>query len=420
MRLASLTFFHVPVPLRRRVTHASHSRTRNDALFVKAETAGGRVGWGEGLPRAYVTGETIDDCLAALPRLTDPPDFADAAAVVAYLHGPFLPACDRERDRPGFGNSVRCAVETAALRAFGVDPVPFLKPAPKPDARLRLRSVSDEVRYGVVLATAKPWKRRALALAYRGWGFRDAKVKLGTGDDGAAATQARRWFGPRVALRADANEAWEPGEVAGKCDLLAALNYESVEQPVPRGRERELPPGLALPVMWDESVCCPADAQRLHALDPTCRFNLRLSKNGGLLRTWDVLRWAAARGVPCQLGCMVGEAGVLSAAGRWLAGRAEFARLEGGYGRHLVAEPFTRRTGRSAAGASRRSRPATAIPPAPCGASGSRRRRCGRRRGGSPEGAPRGAGVLPMGSGLPRPAPPPTLPRPRPRRRPPP
>ena len=337
MRLASLTFFHVLVPLRRRVTHASHSRTRNETLFVRAETTAGRVGWGEGLPREYVTGESIDDCLAAPPRLTDPPDFPDDAAVARWLHGPFLPGCARERDRPGFGNSVRCAVETAVLAAFGVDPGPFLAP-PEPTAR---RRVAAEVRYGVVLTTTKPWKRRALALAYRAWGFRDAKLKLGTGDDEVAARQARRWFGPRVALRADANEAWDPAEVAAKCEMLAELGFESVEQPVPRGREHELPAGLALPVTWDESVCSPADAKRLHALDPTCRFNLRLSKNGGLLRTWDVYRWAAARGVPCQLGCMVGEAGILSAAGRWLAGRANWTRLEGGYGRHLVADPFT-------------------------------------------------------------------------------
>ena len=341
VRPASLTFYHVRVPLRRRVTHASHSRTHNDALFVRAETADGRVGWGEGLPREYVTGETIDDCLAAPPRIAEPPDFADDAAVVAWLHGPFLPACARERERPGFGNTVRCAVETAVLGAFGVDPGPFLEALPKPEACLRLRCVG-QIRYGVVLTTSKPWKRRAAALAYRAWGFRDAKVKLGFADDAAVARQARRWFGPRVALRADANEAWDPAEVAGKCDMLAALDYESVEQPVPRGREGDLPAGLAVPVTWDESVCCPADAKRLHALDPACRFNLRLSKNGGLLRTWDVLRWAADRGVPCQLGCMVGEAGVLSAAGRWLAGRAGFTRLEGGYGRHLVAEPFTR------------------------------------------------------------------------------
>ncbi len=337
-RLAQLTFFHVRVPLRRRVSHASHTRTANDTLFVRAETDDGRVGWGEGLPREYVTGETIDGCFAQLSRIESPPPLADAAAVVRWLHGPFLPA---PSGHDGDGNTVRCAVETAVLSAFGVDPLPFLK-LPKPEASFRLHSTpAPQVRYGVVLTTGKAWKRRAAALAYRLWGFRDAKLKLGVGDDEAAATQARRWFGPHIALRADANEAWAPSEVAAKCEMLAALGFESVEQPVPRGREHELPPGLALPVNWDESVLCPADAKRLFALDPTCRFNLRLSKNGGLLRLWDVARFAADRGIGCQLGCMVGEAGPLSAAGRWLAGRANWTRLEGGFGRHLVADPLT-------------------------------------------------------------------------------
>ena len=343
-RLVRLTFFHVPVPLRRRVSHASHSRTGNDTLFVKAETDDGRAGWGEGLPREYVTGETIDSCFDQLPRLTAPPPFPDGAAVVRWLHGPFLPArSEHGGDRPGDGNTVRCAVETAVLAAFGVDPLPHLPP-PTPTARRRVTNegkIAETVRYGVVLTAGKPWKRRAAALTYRLGGFRDAKLKLGTGDDAAAAAQARRWCGPGVALRADANEAWEPSAVAAKCATLADLGYESVEQPVPRGREAELPADLPLPVMWDESVCCPADAERLHALDPDCRFNLRLSKNGGLLRLWDVYRFAGERGIACQLGCMVGEAGVLSAAGRWLAARADWTRLEGGFGRYLVAEPFT-------------------------------------------------------------------------------
>ena len=342
-RLTGLTFFHVPVPLRRRVMHASHTRTHNDALFVRVETDDGRVGWGEGLPREYVTGETIDTCLAAANRIAEPPAFADDGAVLRWLHGPFLPGSPEETARPGFGNTVRCAVETAVLDAFEIDPFPHLSLPSKPEAFLRLRGGVEKsvVCYGVVLSAGKPVKRRLEALAYRLWGFRDAKVKLGVGDDGAAARRARRWFGPRVALRADANEAWEPAEVAAKCDMLAALGFESVEQPVPRGREHELPPGLALPVVWDESVCGPADAGRLHALDQTCRFNLRLSKNGGLLRLWDAYRFAAERGIGCQLGCMVGEAGVLSAAGRRLAGAADWTRLEGGYGRHLVADPFT-------------------------------------------------------------------------------
>ncbi|MFH5803368.1 enolase C-terminal domain-like protein [Alienimonas sp. DA493] len=331
-RLARLTFHHVRVPLRRKVSHASHTRTENDALFVKAETDDDRTGWGEGLPRAYVTGETVESCFAQLPRLEPPPPLPDDESVLRWLHGPFLPA---PSDRPGDGNTVRCAVETAVLAAFGVDPLPHLK---RP--RDQGEEPRDRVQYSVVLTTGKAWKRRAAALAYRLWGFRDAKLKLGVGDDAAAARQARRWFGPHVALRADANEAWEPAEVAAKCEMLAAWGFESVEQPVPRGREEELPTGLALPIVWDESVLCPADAKRLHALDPTCRFNLRLSKNGGLLRLWDVFLWAKKHDVPCQLGCMVGETGLLSAAQRAIAG-FDWTRLEGGYGRHLVAEQFT-------------------------------------------------------------------------------
>ena len=342
--LARLAVHHVRVPLRRRVSHASHSRRSNDTLLVRAELIDGRVGWGEGLPRPYVTGETIDTCLSLTDSLAGSlwESWDSPAELAARLHGPFLPV---EEPRPGFGNTVRCAVETALFAAAGSDPAGFLKD------RDSSFEVPRRVRYGAVIATRKPWKRRAQALAFRAYGFRDVKVKLGFGDDEAAAKAVRRWCGPRVRLRADANEAWAPAEVPAKCRMLAGLGYESVEQPVPRGAETELPPfapaggGLELPVVWDESVCSPADAERLIAHDPGCRFNLRLSKNGGLLRLWDVARLAAEAGVSCQLGCMVGETGVLSGAGRWLAGRPvpghPWTWLEGGFGRHLVREPFT-------------------------------------------------------------------------------
>ncbi|MEM9701657.1 MAG: enolase C-terminal domain-like protein, partial [Planctomycetota bacterium] len=226
--LARLTFFHVKVPLRRKVTHASRTRTENDTLFVKAEAADGRVGWGEGLPREYVTGETIESCFAQLPRLEPPPPLPDDSAVIRYLHGPFLPP---PSDRPGDGNTVRCAVEMAIFDAFETDT------SAGPRMPKRIDFLPDELcggrtQYGVVIASRKPWKRRLAALVYRLWGFADAKIKLGLGDDEAAARQARWWFGPNVALRADANEAWEPSEVAEKCEMLAALGYESVEQPV--------------------------------------------------------------------------------------------------------------------------------------------------------------------------------------------
>ena len=60
MRIVELTAYHVGIPLKKKIEHASHSRAQNDTLIVRCRLDNGLEGWGEGLPRPYVTGETIE------------------------------------------------------------------------------------------------------------------------------------------------------------------------------------------------------------------------------------------------------------------------------------------------------------------------------------------------------------------------
>ena len=114
------------------------------------------------------------------------------------------------------------------------------------------------------------------------------------------------------------------------------------------GRLAALRPRLGVPVMLDESLCSPGDAERAADGGWCDLFNLRLSKCGGYLPCLRLAAFAAGRGIGVQLGCMVGETGVLSAAGRHFArslahgGGAGLRFVEGSFDRHLVREPLTR------------------------------------------------------------------------------
>ena len=68
MKIVELTVIHVRIPLRRAIRHASHRRTETDNVVVRCVLDDGTIGHGEGVPRDYVTGETIDSCLVALQR----------------------------------------------------------------------------------------------------------------------------------------------------------------------------------------------------------------------------------------------------------------------------------------------------------------------------------------------------------------
>jgi muconate cycloisomerase len=97
-----------------------------------------------------------------------------------------------------------------------------------------------------------------------------------------------------------------------------------------------------MPVMLDESLCGMEDAKQCVSEGWGDLFNLRLSKCGGFLRTLRLAQYAHQQGIGLQLGCQVGETGILSAAGRHFATSVKGLRaLEGSYDSWLVKESLT-------------------------------------------------------------------------------
>src|SRR5439155_22194480 len=66
MIVKELTARHVRIPLRKPIKHASHSRTETDNVLVRCVLDDGTAGFGEGVPREYVTGGSIDSTLELL------------------------------------------------------------------------------------------------------------------------------------------------------------------------------------------------------------------------------------------------------------------------------------------------------------------------------------------------------------------
>ncbi len=120
MRITEFVIYHVRIPLRKPVRHASHARSDTESLVVRCRLDNGTFGWGEGLPREYVTGESIDDAWTLLQatdfskQLAAP--FTDLPEAIVLLDRFQLtrPTVD---DRDCFGNSVRCALELSVLDA---------------------------------------------------------------------------------------------------------------------------------------------------------------------------------------------------------------------------------------------------------------------------------------------------------------
>ncbi|MBN92729.1 MAG: enolase, partial [Deltaproteobacteria bacterium] len=66
MRLHSATLYALNIPFSQSVAHSAKVRTFCDSVVVRVQSESGAVGYGEGTPRPYVSGETVSTVLAQL------------------------------------------------------------------------------------------------------------------------------------------------------------------------------------------------------------------------------------------------------------------------------------------------------------------------------------------------------------------
>ncbi len=344
----SIDLYHVLVPLRKPIRHASFERASSDNLVVRVTLEDGTIGHGEGVPRPYVTGETIDSTFASLssldlPRLLDGP--VDLLGLVRRLEAFTMP--EAEADPRGMaGNSARCALELALLDAYSRREGRSVGEAVRmvDSARDLLQPEARPVRYSGAITAETTRKEINSALKMRLYGFHQVKVKVGVlgQDDPARLARLRLILGRRMDIRIDANESWSAEDVVDRVAPLARFRPSALEQPLPHAQVEalaDLRPRLGVPVMLDESLCGFPDA--LHAVEAKTAdiLNVRLSKCGGIIPSSEdhgVRRSRSGLGRPARVPPW--ETGLLSAAGRAVACQVRGIRyLEGSYDRHVLA-----------------------------------------------------------------------------------
>ena len=129
------------------------------------------------------------------------------------------------------------------------------------------------------------------------------KLKLG-GPGDADRMRAVRRVRPDARLVADANEGWQPDDVAALLDVAAETGFELIEQPLPAGEDAALA-GIArpVPVCADESAHVTSGLVDLR--DRYDAVNIKLDKTGGLTEALRMAREARRLGFSIMTGCMV-------------------------------------------------------------------------------------------------------------------
>jgi muconate cycloisomerase len=308
-------------------------------VVVRVLDEEGADGFGEAAPRSYVTGETPADVVSHLAHVLWPA--VRGTALPALRGAADLEAVERLVPDDGLEmwrhHAARAALELAmvdwALRRHGVSAATLLSPR------------RPRVVYGGVISAESPAQAARQARWIRLAGLQQVKIKVGVGDDIARVRAVREVLAPEVTIRADANGAWTPAVALAATEQLARYGIASVEQPIPPGAPEilaRLRSESALPLVADESVVTPADADRLIAAGAVDALNVRVSKCGGFARSVAIARRAAAAGLEVHVGSHVGETAILAAAGRHLAAGLEtVAHVEGSYGTLLLVEDVT-------------------------------------------------------------------------------
>lgn len=325
-----LELFRTCIPMRG-FSHAVASRNTAEAIVARVTYSDGAIGIGETLPRKYVTGESMDSVIA------DVTEYLWPLCVEQGILNPGPPLRDVPNQRDGRCiNAAACLLDLAGYRRYPRQMFPKRK---------------SPSRVSGVLGSGNPSKTAKRLRLMRVCGLRDFKLKLGFGDD--VDQENLEWVVKKIGkamrkgkstLRVDVNGAWDADSTPERVDELRSYGVCVVEQPTYCSAAElvELAGKCSLPLMADESLLTDADADVLLPHADRVWWNVRISKNGGMGRSLRLLQRAAEREIPCSVGCMVGESGILSAAQRRLiSGIGQVRFVEGNYGRFLLKDDLT-------------------------------------------------------------------------------
>ncbi len=206
-----------------------------------------------------------------------------------------------------------------------------------------------ELFYGGVLPIVSSSTLKKMLYTYRQLNIPYLRIKLSDSYtyNTEVLEECRNFMGTNFDLRVDVNCGWDLEKAALHLDLLEATGIRFVEEPLGPDRQSmiklvDLTYSRVITYVADESAVTFSDLKTIIADRTFGMLNLRIAKNGGLLRTLELSKRAAQAGLKYQLGCHVGETGILSAVGRIAASLMENPLyIDGSFDEFILSDNIT-------------------------------------------------------------------------------
>ncbi|MEA1990747.1 MAG: enolase C-terminal domain-like protein [Thermodesulfobacteriota bacterium] len=340
-KIEKAELYALKIPFRMDFTHAMASRSSSDSLILKIEGQGKR-GFGEAIVRDYVSGEIgkgadlLENAKKIIARILEPLMGKDISWEEGKEH---LDSLALE----SHGLPLLCAVETALLDMFchrsGEDIYGLLKKEP----------LKQTIQYGGILPMLPLSAAEYILDLYEKVNIRSMRIKVGTDLDynEEILKLSREKLGRDFDLRVDANASWSLEMALENLALCRKYGISRVEEPFGRDREEIFfllkdPESRDFQFVADESALTVSDIEAMAKKRSYHMINLRLSKNGGLIKVLKMAEIADKGGLQYQVGCHVGETGILSASGRVAASILPKAvYVDGSYDSYLLSQNIT-------------------------------------------------------------------------------
>lgn len=341
MKIKNATLYSLRIPFVESFSHATKTRAFSDSIIVRLTTEKDIVGYGEGVPRPYVTGEDVESSLQYMQGYLWP--------VIANRDFPELPT-RLDSKHPLFDTNERFNYKkpngiiawNASESAFELALVDCLLKEQKISLSKILPPKRLNVIYSGVITAGPKEKAAQIAQYFKALGVQQIKVKVDGKDDRERLLVVREIMGDGASIRIDANGIFSIDEAVKTLDQLSDIRIDCIEQPIARGNVSDfvkLKSKISIPVMVDESLVTVEDAQQLILAKACDFFNLRISKCGGIYKTLRIAELAKESAVRLQLGAQVGETAILSAVGRHVAAYLDqLDFVEGSFGTMLLKE----------------------------------------------------------------------------------
>jgi muconate cycloisomerase len=240
-------------------------------------------------------------------------------------------------------NAALCALEMALLDLLG------RKETKNISDYLPSDYATDNIRYGGAIPIADQDVVLSICRKIEEFNVTDVRLKMGKDFrlNRRAIEVLRKVLGLDCDVRVDVNGDWDLTLVKQHLPLLGFHGVSVLEQPLPPYANgwkdlMTIDKPKNLKFMADESVCSMIDMEDAIAEGHFDLINIRLSKCGGFFNSLKIIQRIRDAKLNYQVGCQLGESGILSAAGRALcAVSSDALYYDGSYDAFLLKENLT-------------------------------------------------------------------------------